>query len=120
MSEIYERMVAQGDVLFIRVDQAPGGLAPVRPGPRGHVVAHSETGHHHTVRAEPSADGTLGLCEFAPAGDMGGYLTIGPGGGLVEHHRPHDTHATLRLAPGVWRVRRAREHTPEGWRRVED
>ena len=45
------------------------------------------------------------------------------GGVDVVHHRPWDTHETIRLLgnPGdVWEVRCQREHTPEGWRRVED
>ena len=38
----------------------------------------------------------------------------------VVHLRAHDTHETLRLLQGYWEVRRQREWTPEGWRRVED
>ena len=38
----------------------------------------------------------------------------------VEHLWPFDTHETIRLTPGKWEIRRQREWSPEGWRRVED
>lgn len=48
------------------------------------------------------------------------YLQIAGDFADVVHHRPHDTHETLRLVRGIYEVRRQREWTPEGWRRVED
>ena len=39
---------------------------------------------------------------------------------LLRHLRDHDTHKTIAIPAGVFEVRRQREHTPEGWRRVED
>ena len=39
---------------------------------------------------------------------------------VLEHQRPHDTHAPIKFAKGVYEVRRQREYTPEGWRRVAD
>lgn len=107
----------QGDVRFTRVDKVPNGYEPQKnDGPI--IVAHSETGHHHTV---PGLDAVL----YAKRDDkMTSYLVLGDVQGLeVTHHRPHDTHDTLRLLGGkgaVWRVRRQREHTPEGWRQVQD
>lgn len=99
----------QGDVCFERVDALPEEAKPSK----SNVVAHSETGHHHTAeRAEVyDFDGmTLYMKAIGKSVD-------------VVHHRPNDTHETIRLLgePGaIWKVRRQREHTPEGWRRVED
>jgi len=86
------------------------------------VVAHSETGHHHSI-----ADAAVAHFEV-PGDPLVCYLQLEGGadfgGGVdVVHHRAWDTHETIRLLgqPGdVWQVRRQREHTPEGWRRVED
>lgn len=123
------KMAAQGDVLFMRVEKIPAGYEPVKSeGPI--VVAHSETGHHHTV---PGLEATLYSNRADP---MTSYLKFGDDvqALTVTHHRPHDTHESIRLLGGgsggggdpptrtgaIWMVRRQREHTPEGWRRVED
>lgn len=112
---------AQGDVLFRRVSAVPAGAVEVvRNGPL--VVAHSETGHHHAIECK-----ALSYFEV-PGQSLVSYLRFEDGletvGGVdVVHHRPWDTHETMRLLgkPGdVWEVRRQREWTPEGWRRVED
>ena len=106
------RMAAQGDVLFVRVGEVPAGLAESRLAGRL-VVAHSETGHHHYLEVVP------GMHHFVGADPTIAYLRL-EGEADVIHARPHDTHETLRLTPGTWQVRRQREYTPEGWRRVED
>lgn len=105
----------QGDVGFVRVTALPAGLrAEKRAGPI--VVAHSETGHHHVVEARGDAVVSL----FRGQDSMVCYLQIEGAPADVVHHRPFDTHETVCLPPGLWEVRRQREATPEGWRRVED
>lgn len=118
-----KKMAAQGDVLFrkMRSKKIPKDFVEVRkPGPI--VVAHSETGHHHTAEASPH--GEL-RCYENPADPLVCFLQMGTDcvDFTVTHHRPFDTHAPLKMLgkPGdVWQVRRQREHTPEGWRRVQD
>ena len=112
------KMAFQGDVMFRRVDALPAD-AVADKGVVDVVVAHSETGHHHSIPAgqvrwyPPAKDSdglTSHIVQVADAVD-------------VVHHRPWDTHETLRLLGGVgavWEVRRQREWSPEGWRRVED
>ena len=114
-------MAAQGDVMFIRVEKLPKG-AVKQPKSEEIIVAHSETGHHHmALQAHEyyTAPGTRGeMLSYLVAS---GSLPI-----VIEHRRPYDTHETLELkgppigGEVVWEVRRQREHTPEGWRRVED
>ncbi len=113
-----KRIGAQGDVLFVRVDKLPAdAIESPREGPI--IVAHSETGHHHAI-----GDNVTRKFEL-PNNPLVCYLQMGDGipGMDVVHHRPWDTHETLRLlgkAGDVWEVHRQREWTPEGWRRVED
>lgn len=112
MIQIPEHQAAQGDVLFRRIDRVPQDARRIeRRGPI--VVAHSETGHHHAI------DDT-GVMLYEPADPLVCYLHITGEWADVVHQRPFDAHATIRLRCGVWEARRQREHTPEGWRRVED
>jgi hypothetical protein len=108
------KMAAQGDVLAMRVEKIPTG-AKQAPKTDRIVVAHSETGHDHYLAA-------AGVEKFDhPTDPLICYLRIeGPDGAVLTHARAHDTHAPLRLPPGVWEIRRQREYTPAGWARVED
>lgn len=116
MKEI-KKLGAQGDVLFGRVKEIPASFVRVERGGKSLVVAHSETGHHHEI-AEPSVE-----MFTDPRDPFVAYLQLGDGACDVVHLRAWDTHETLRLLgkPGdIWEVRRQREWSPEGWRRVED
>jgi hypothetical protein len=104
---------AQGDVLFIRVDKLPKDAKEL-PQSAQVIVGHSETGHHHAI-ANPDASVAI----FAVQNQLRSYLKLEKPADVV-HHRPHDTHETLRLPAGFWEIRRQREMSPEGWRRVED
>lgn len=118
MQEV-KKCAAQGDVILRKVRSIPKTHAAVpRKGPI--IVSHSETGHHHVVNAEGvtlfehQTDKTSLVC-YLQMGDCTSFD--------VEHLRSYDTHETLRLLgkPGaIWEARRQREHTPEGWRRVQD
>lgn len=108
-----EKIGAQGDVLFRRIDGLPKDAKAVEDKGRI-VVAHSETGHHHAI------DDT-GVVRFESGDPLICYLQLASEHCDVVHHRPFDTHETLRLmGAGVFEVRRQREYTPEGFRRVED
>lgn len=104
---------AQGDVLFRRVTKIPEGYTESDD----RVVAHSETGHNHVAVGELTVYRN-------PSDQMLAYMrTEEPI--IIEHHRDHDTHEEMQLWSGekgevVWEIRRQREYTPEGWRRVED
>ena len=102
-----QKYAAQGDVLFLRVSKLP--KKAVRKS--DNIIAHSETGHHHVANGCDAYE--------MPDDPMVCYL-VAEGSIEIEHRRPWDTHAPLMLGGGVWQVRRQREHTPEGWRRVED
>lgn len=109
-------IAAQGDVVFRKVKAVPSGFAAQPRGERV-TVAHSETGHHHSIDV-------AGVRHFVGQDPLICYLQLETVEHAdVVHHRPWDTHETLRLLGGigsVWEVRRQREYTPAGWRRVED
>lgn len=115
--KVISKMGAQGDVLFVRVDDAaiPRDAKVVSPADNRFVVAHSETGHHHYLAATGVEMLTLEKDPFTC------YLRIeSDDAGSVFHARPFDTHETLKLTKGTYMVRRQREYTPQGFRRVED
>lgn len=102
--------VFQGDIMMTRVAKLPADAEPQK----GNIVAHSETGHHHV--AERAKVFTV------PDGETLYLQALGKNVDIV-HKRDYDTHETIRLEtkPGeVFRIRRQREYTPEGWRRVAD
>ena len=109
----FTRIAAQGDLLIIRVDDLPEGLVEATPEGGKHILAHSETGHHHTV---PAGDVTV---LERPNDPLAAGMKVLRECALI-HERPFDTHEPIRLEPGNYLVRRQREYTPEGYRRVED
>lgn len=114
----FKNQAAQGDLLIRRINALPGGAKPVAA-EKGHfVVAHSETGHNHVIAARPN------VALFTTGDPMVSYLQVVEATDatetLLEHLRSYDTHETISIPPGVYEVRRQREYTPEGWRRVED
>lgn len=109
----FKKMAAQGDLLITRIDKLPDDLAPVKAEDGVYVVAHSETGHNHVVQED-------GVEVFATANDnFTLYLVVDRPVDLT-HMRSFDRHEPLRIAPGVYRINRQREYTPQGYRRVAD
>jgi predicted N-formylglutamate amidohydrolase len=117
----FVNQAAQGDVWFSRVGDvaASGRLLPshaVRETPEISgtlIVAHSETGHHHVMDA-----GKVEMYRL-PEEIYECFLVVKEETTL-DHLRPYDTHESIMFQPGIYRVRRQREYTPEGLRRVAD
>lgn len=110
----FKEIAAQGDVMFKRVEKMPDGLTPAISENGKYIVAHSETGHHHTV-LEKSAQLLIDQTnEFIS------YLKVDEGGAILEHERSFDTHDRIKFEPGIYEIRRQREYTPEGYRRAQD
>ncbi len=105
---------AQGDLYIKVVDALPEDARPMKPVDGRYIVAHSETGHHHVISAEG--------CEVYETDDpMTLYVRVIDATEVtLKHLRSFDTHRTIEFFKGIFRFRRARERTPEGWRRVAD
>jgi len=109
---VVDKQYAQGDVMFIKRNDLPAGLKE-----QGNlIVTHSETGHHHVLEHEVKAPPP----KIFVKDDFVSYIQVFGSHADVVHKRSFDTHKTLRLGKGVWEVRRQREYTPSGFRRVED
>lgn len=114
MTRTFKNMAAQGDIAIRRISALPDGLTPISPEGGKHILAHSETGHHHTVMERP------GVRHFSAMDEFRSYLVVEDFPADLVHERGFDTHETLRIAPGVYEIRRQREYTPEGFRRAAD
>jgi hypothetical protein len=110
----FKTVCAQGDIYIRRVDTLPANAVEAAPEGGQHIVTHSETGHHHVMVADRVKMYSI------PDSIMDIFLVVEEDGTLLEHLRPHDTHAPISFDKGVYHVRRQREYVPEGYRRVED
>lgn len=114
----FKTIAAQGDLMIRRIKTMPENVTPMKAENGVYIVAHSETGHHHviaekpTVRVFESDDPMVSYLEVLEASDQTETL--------LEHLRSFDTHETISVSPGFYEMRRQREYTPEGWRRVAD
>lgn len=111
----FVKSCAQGDIRIIKLNDVPSldGLEEVKREGGKLIVTHSETGHHHvlerpTSRMFQSKDNDFEAIVLLDEADV------------LKHERPYDTHAPIAMAPGAYKVKRQREHTPEGYRRVAD
>ena len=109
----FEKQAAQGDFLITKIDELPEGLEAEKPEAGQHIIAHSETGHNHTMRAND-----VQLFN-EPSNPFVCYLMVDRAG-TIEHQRSFDTHEAILVNPGIYRINRQREYTPEGYRRAAD
>ncbi|MHB8744783.1 MAG: hypothetical protein ACYC9L_16960 [Sulfuricaulis sp.] len=112
----FVNQAAQGDCYIKRVDKLPAGVKLIKAVNGQYIVAHSESGHHHVIDA-------VAGCEVYedPKDPMTLYLNVIDATEVtLRHLRSFDTHKPIAFLKGLFRFRRARERTPEGWRKVED
>lgn len=110
----FDKTCAQGDIYITRIDTAlPADAVEVPAEGSRLIVTHSETGHHHVMEA------TKAKMYRLPNSIMDCLLVVTAPVAL-EHLREFDRHEPILFAPGAYHVRRQREYTPEGFRRVED
>ena len=114
----FENCAAQGDLYIRRIEKMPEGVKRIAAEKGRYVVAHSETGHNHVIAERPN------VALYSGEDPMVSYLQVIEAHDatetLLEHLRSFDTHETIKLPVGTFEIRRQREYTPEGWRRVED
>lgn len=111
----FKNCAAQGDLLIRRIECVPEDATKASPENGKFILAHSETGHHHSVAERPGID------FFTTQDPLIAYLSVIDSVEVVlEHERTFDTHESLLIKGGTYEIRRQREYSPEGWRRVQD
>lgn len=110
----FNTQAAQGDMLIRRIETLPENVKEVSAEKGVFVLAHSETGHNHVVKADPSVK------FYQNANDnFIAYLVV-DNEAQVEHMRSFDTHETIGFKKGIYEIRRQREYTAEGFRKAQD
>lgn len=116
----FDKVCAQGDVLIRRVSAIPSDAKSVSVKDGQFIIAHSETGHHHAIVLErPTKRHKPNIEMFSGDNPLVAWIKVNRPS-VLEHHRPFDTHEPIQFSPGIYEIRRQREHTPEGWRQVQD
>lgn len=122
----FEKQAAQGDMLITLIDKLPDGVKKQKSEGGKFILAHSETGHHHTVKEKE------GVEFYSNDNDpFIAYLVVDNTiETCIEHERSFHTHETVGLkkpdgkkgkeGKRVYEIRRQREYTPEGFRRAQD
>ena len=112
----FVNQAAQGDLLLMRIAALPDNLSIVpAEADKTLIVGHSETGHHHVLDSEKVTMYRL------PEEIYECFLVVHESVEL-RHLRSFDTHESILVQPGTYRVRRQREraYQPNGWRQAQD
>lgn len=116
----FQTVCAQGDVLIRRIANLPARAKAIAPANGRVVVTHSETGHDHImVLDKPSKKSAPNVEMYEGDNPLIAWIKVNRPTSL-DHLRPHDTHEPIMFEPGIYEIRRQREHSPKGWRRVAD
>jgi len=106
----FKNCAAQGDLLITRIDTIPDvAETPAENGE--HIVAHSETGHHHVINSE--------RVRHFRVDDFVSYIEVGADAKLT-HKRNFDTHGSIKLSEGKYRLNRQREYVAGAFQRATD
>ena len=109
----FKDQAAQGDFLITRIESLPDHLVKQDDEKGNYIIAHSETGHNHVMKSEDVDFYQSANDEFVA------YLHVKKETDIV-HLRSFDTHSPITVPPGLYRINRQREYTPEGYRRAQD
>lgn len=109
----FKNQCAQGDMLLTKINHLPVDCIKQQSEKGDHILTHSETGHNHVMRDE--------FVDFyAAANDpFVAFIDVKKPTEL-RHLRSFDTHKTITVNPGLYRINRQREYIPEGFRRAQD
>jgi hypothetical protein len=113
----FNKMAAQRDFIIIRIDEIPDGVELQQPENGKIVVAHSETGHNHVMEAERV---TAYKPKDVKEADLYELFLSVDAPTTIDHLRSFDTHETLMVPTGKYKIRRQREYVAEGFRRAQD
>ena len=105
-------IAAQGDLNIYLIDAIPDGMEQASPEADGnHILAHSETGHHHIIDGNTAR--VFNQDEFVS------FLKVKEDAEII-HLRSFDTHEKIPMPIGDYMITRQRQPSIEGWERVAD
>lgn len=108
----FKKIAAQGEITIIRIGDVPAdrtlpqGYTAMKPEVGKFIIGPSETGHHHTLSHLKGAD--VAVLDRPPEG-MRILRAILANPTSLDHQRDHDTHESIKLEPGEYEFRIARE-----------
>ena len=109
---------AQGEITIIKIDALPAGVETKKAErtPKGWIISHSESGHHHLLTGGDVMERTSNV----PTGMKVLYAILENPEALIQDAQA--PHGGYDLAPGIYEFRCAREYDPfaEQARRVAD
>lgn len=109
----FTKQCAQGDLLMTKIDVMPKNVTKDLNNDDDYTVAHSETGHNHVMSAKNTDFYIAANDPFVIYADVKKVTEL-------RHLRSFDTHKTITVNPGLYRINRQREYIAEGFRRAQD
>lgn len=110
----FKNVCAQGDIYITRTNmQVPANAVEVQPEGNYLIITHSETGHHHVMEKTKAK-------LYKLPDDIMKCLLVVEDPVALQHLRDYDTHSPIQFEKGNYIVRRQREYTPKGFRKVQD
>ena len=112
--QTFKTIAAQGEITIRRIGPVPAkatlpqGYTPLAVEDGRYIVGHSETGHHHVMSA---AGASVAVLDKPPEG-MRILRAIVEKATTLEHLRGFDTHAPIRIEPGLYEFLIGREYDP--------
>lgn len=111
----------QGDVLVERINSLPQNLVEAKEDKNRIVLQFGEvTGHAHAIYTPEKVNvflsqGTPTSLVEGMEGGREGFLEV-----LERSYLKHEEHSAITLEPGIYKVTRQRQYTPEALRFVND
>lgn len=90
--------VRHGECILLPVESIPAEAEKVFTG-QEHIVAHSESGHHHVLV------GGTGIAVAAFKTEKSNFVHVAPGVRIEHRKTGKDAHRTLDIAPGAYEIR---------------
>jgi len=109
------KTAAQGEITIRRIGDVPtkrtkrADCTPLALEGGKFIIGHSETGHHHVLSR---SDGAEVMVLDRPPEGMRVLYAILENPTSLDHLRDHDTHDQIKLEPGEYEMRIAREYDP--------
>lgn len=91
-------IVRHGEVILKQIDSLPKGVVLEKETNR-HIVAHSETGHHHILATKTDLSK---FKVYTLKGDT--YLEVPEMSELLHEKSGKDVHKTHKIIPGIYKI----------------